>query len=133
MKAILSIKPKYVRLIEQGIKKVELRRVIPKKRVSEIIVYESNPTKKVIGTFKIGDIHSDHPDKIWEKFGDVSGVTKEEFYNYFKNVKVGYAIGIENFSNFKTGVPLSEFGLTKAPQSFQYHNRILSTALEDFF
>ena len=47
---LMSIKPQFVRQIADGTKRVELRRMIPKRRFERVAVYESAPTSKVVCT-----------------------------------------------------------------------------------
>jgi predicted transcriptional regulator len=49
MKAILSIKPKFVEEIISGRKRFEFRRRIFKKKISTILVYSSSPIQKFVG------------------------------------------------------------------------------------
>ncbi len=59
MKILMSIKPKFVKQIFEGIKLFELRKKIFRREVKTIIIYESSPTKKIVGEFIIDKINSD--------------------------------------------------------------------------
>ena len=68
MKVLLSIKPEFALKIFNGSKKYEYRRAIFKNReVSIVIVYASDPIKRVIGEFEIEDILYDEPQLLWLK------------------------------------------------------------------
>ena len=61
MNVLLSVKPKYAELIMMGCKKYEFRKVIfSNKHIDLTYIYSSSPVKKIIGTFRIGDIIEDH-------------------------------------------------------------------------
>lgn len=118
---ILSIKPIYAKAIMSGIKKVEFRKKIFKKPVNKVFVYSSSPEKKIIGYFTIGEIVEDSPERLWGKFNKVGGITKKDFFEYYKNVDIGFSIGVETYEEFEEGVdPADFFENFCAPQSFIY-------------
>lgn len=118
---ILSIKPIYANAIMDGIKKVEFRKKIFKKPVDKVFVYSSSPDKKIIGYFTIGNIVEDSPQKLWEKYSDIGCISKEDFFNYYKNMESGFSIKIESYKKFNKGVdPAEIFEKFCAPQSYFY-------------
>ncbi|QSZ66364.1 hypothetical protein RJ40_02045 [Methanofollis aquaemaris] len=122
MRVILSIRPKHVRKIISGKKRYEFRKVIFKDRsVHEIYVYSSSPVKKIVGKFNVGQILEDHPEALWEKVKDDSGLTKSDFYSYFSGKNKGYAIEIVNFVLFEEPIdPKKIDPKFIPPQSFIY-------------
>jgi len=121
MEIILSIKPKFAKLIFEGKKKYEFRRTIFKNNgVSKVIVYASSPISKVIGEFEIGDIIEDELNSLWTNTKEYSGISKEYYKNYFEGKKNGYAIKIQKPKKYKNEVCIKEkFGI-RPPQSFAY-------------
>ncbi|MCC5916027.1 MAG: hypothetical protein JJU02_01735 [Cryomorphaceae bacterium] len=118
---ILSIKPIYAKAIMAGVKKVEFRKKIFKKPVDKVFVYSSSPEKKIIGYFTIGEIIEDSPNKLWEKFSEVGGISKKDFFEYYKNVETGFSIGVDTYEEFEEGVdPADFFEKFCAPQSYIY-------------
>ena len=124
MNVLLSIKPKYVEEILKGKKKYEFRKVIfrCKEDLEMVYIYSSSPVKKIVGAFVIEDIIEDHPEFLWEKFKDFSGINDErEFFNYFGANKIGFAIEIGDLEVFKSPadprVLIPDF---VPPQSFCY-------------
>ncbi len=118
---ILSIKPIYAQAIMSGKKKVEFRKKIFKKPVEKIFVYSSSPEKKIIGFFTIKEIIEDSPAKLWEKYNHVGGIEKIDFFNYYKDSKVGFTIIINEVEKFENGIyPSDFFENFCAPQSFIY-------------
>jgi predicted transcriptional regulator len=122
MNVILSIRPRYVKLMMEGTKKYEFRKVIFKnKNINNIYVYSTSPVKKIVGSFKIGEIVEDRPERLWDNLEDLSGLSAREFFTYFNGVKRGFAIRIECFEVFDD--PLDPNDLMPGfvpPQSFCY-------------
>jgi predicted transcriptional regulator len=118
---ILSIKPIYAQAIMAGTKKVEFRKKIFKKPIDKVFVYSSSPEKKIIGYFTIGEIIEDSPEKLWEKFNEVGGINKEDFFEYYKNSETGFSIEVKEFEKFNEDInPAEFFEKFCAPQSYIY-------------
>ncbi len=124
MNVLLSIKPKYAELIKSGLKKYEFRRKIFKKAgASKVFIYSTSPVKKITGVFDASVIHQDSPYKIWKMFGAYSGLSQEEFFRYFKDCGIAYAIEIRNLVTFdKPHDPSKYFLEFTPPQSYRYFN-----------
>ena len=120
MKVLMSIKPKFVKQIFEGTKLFELRKRIFRREVKTIIIYESSPTKKIVGEFIIDKIISDTPQKIYMDYGKYLGISKNEYFEYFKNIDIAYAIKIKKTIKYKKSFNLSDFKIERAPQSYQY-------------
>ena len=105
MNVLLSIKPKYVKVIMNGTKRYEFRKTIFRSNdIEEVYIYSTYPVKKIVGKFTIGKIIDDHPDRLWEEFRDFSGLDEKEFFSYFKGSKRGFAIEIENVEKFSNPI-----------------------------
>ena len=121
MKVLLSIKPEFALKIFDGSKRYEYRRVIFRRaEVKTVVVYASDPIKKVIGEFEIGEILHEEPQALWAKTGDKAGITKKRFLDYFENKAKGYAISVKTARMYETSIPLDKLMLTWPPQSFAY-------------
>ncbi|MDD3149923.1 MAG: hypothetical protein PHV68_03735 [Candidatus Gastranaerophilales bacterium] len=121
MSVLLSIKPKYVKEIIEGKKLYEFRKAIFRKKTDKIIVYESSPTKKIIGEFLVGKIIEDTPKNLWDNLRECSGIEEKEFFSYFRNKKLGFALEIKKFIEYKNPInPYKEFKNFTPPQSFCY-------------
>lgn len=120
MKVLMSIKPKFVKQIFEGIKLFELRKKIFRREVKTIIIYESSPTKKIVGEFIIDKIIRDTPQKIYLDYSEKLGISKKEYFEYFRNINVAYAIKIKKVIKYEKELTLSDFNVKKAPQSYQY-------------
>lgn len=121
MRVLLSIKPEFAKMIFDGSKRYEYRRVIFKRQdIKTVAVYVSNPTSKVIGEFDIEKIIQDDPMSLWSSTKECSGITLESFLKYFTNKKIGYAIKIASTKIYDSPKPLSSLNISTAPQSFRY-------------
>lgn len=116
---LLSIKPKYVQKIFDGSKKYEFRTKQPIRKIKKIIIYETSPTKLIVGEAKI-ITHCKTPETIWKMTKDYAGISEDEFFNYFKKSDVAVAYGLFDIVKYDTPRTLEEFGIKRAPQSFVY-------------
>jgi predicted transcriptional regulator len=121
MRVLISIKPEFAEMIFNGTKKYEFRRAVFKnKSVKTVVVYSSLPAKSVTGEFEIEDVLCEEIDELWEKARHNGSSDERAFYNYFSGKSKGYAIKISNPVKYREPLPLSSFGISKAPQSFVY-------------
>lgn len=121
MNVLLSIKPKYVEEMVRGRKRYEFRRRVFRRDVKEAWIYATSPVRKIVGTFRVGEIVRDSPMSLWRRFGEFSGVCEREFFDYFRGVEVGFAIRIDSLRVFKAPVdPWEIFADFKPPRCFRY-------------
>ncbi|WP_407355488.1 restriction endonuclease subunit S [Methanolobus sp. WCC5] len=122
MNVLLSIKPTYVDEILAGKKRFEFRKAIFKKKdISKVFIYSSSPVQKIVASFEIAGIIEDSPQKLWDKCRKHAGILEEDFFEYFKNSDIGYAIEIKNLE--KLSEPIDPYLLEKdfkPPQSYCY-------------
>lgn len=128
MDVLLSIKPKYADLIIDGKKKFEFRKTrFNKDKIDNVLIYSTSPVKKIIGRVTIGNILEGHPKNIWKKCHKHSGLTKEEFFTYFADKEIAYALSIEDVEHFAKPIdPYIEFDGFVPPQSYCYWNKPLN-------
>ncbi|MBW1650793.1 MAG: ASCH domain-containing protein [Deltaproteobacteria bacterium] len=122
MKVLLSIKPEFVHKISSGKKLYEYRKAIYSKRdIKRILIYSTKPVGMIVGEFYVDDIIEEHPDKIWEKTKEYSGIKKSFYDNYFKGRQKGYAIKIGEKNFYEKPInPYELFDSFTPPQSFLY-------------
>lgn len=122
MKILLSIKPQYVDKIVSGEKKYEFRKTIFKrKQVDAIVVYSSGKVGKLIGEIKYTTILSDTPLNIWNITKEKAGLSKGDFFDYFRNKEIAHAIKIESFEPYSHAISIQEkYPGINPPQSFVY-------------
>ncbi len=119
---LLSVKPEYVTKILEGKKKYEFRRSIFKRNdIEKVYVYSSSPIRKIIASFKIEKILKDSPEKIWTLCQKYAGISKKDFFDYFKNSEQAFAIEIGYVDSFQE--PIDPYLIIEdftPPQSFYY-------------
>ena len=126
MNVLLSIKPKYIKEIREGNKKYEFRKLIWKHgaRIEKVYIYSSAPIQKIVGVFTLGNVIKDNPNNLWQHFKDFSGISEDEFFNYFKNREKGFAIEMKAIKFFDDPIdPFEDFLNFNPPQSFYYINK----------
>ena len=131
---LISIRPRFADLIFAGSKTVELRRVCPKVSAGDLaLVYVSSPVKELRGSFEVGKILTASPSALWKKIGDKSGVTRAEYFAYFKGKKQAHALVITRAWQLQSPVCLNTLRKSKGgfrpPQNFHYLNRKYSSLL----
>ncbi len=126
MSVLLSIKPKYVKEIEEGAKIYEFRKSIFKKDTDEIWVYASAPIKQIVGRIFVDEIIEDSPNNLWKFCYTQAGINKKDFFKYFEGKDKGYAIKIKKYEIFEKPInPYIENKNFTAPQSYAYLSNIL--------
>lgn len=118
-KILISIKPKYVKLILSGEKQYEYRKRIPT-NVKIAVIYATTPVKKIVGEILIDEVLSMSPIDLWEKTYIHSGLTSENFFQYFDSMSIAHALSIKEVIIYEYPMELSALNIKRAPQSWQY-------------
>ncbi len=127
MSILLSIKPEFSKKIFSGEKKFEFRRQKPKKDTKFVIVYESSPSKCIVGYFFVEMIHSGSPEEIWKECKNYGGIEEDKFFLYCRGKKVIHALEIGE--TFKLDKPVDPYGIDSyftPPQNFYYINNSIA-------
>ncbi|MEG4055404.1 MULTISPECIES: ASCH domain-containing protein [unclassified Microcoleus] len=123
---LFSIRPEYATKIFNHTKTVELRRVRPRllNEGDLVVIYVSSPEKAVVGSFNVDNIVEKPIADLWEEVENIAGISHEEFYDYYKGVKVGVGIFLKDIRRFSQPVELhrlrNNLPNLKPPQSFRY-------------
>ena len=117
---LLSIKPKYAKAILEGKKQYEFRKNKPRDGVTRIIFYASSHQKQVVGEAIIDEILEGTPKEIWEITKTAAGITKELYFSYYARKDKAIAYKLKDVVVYDTPKELSDFGISRAPQSFVY-------------
>lgn len=117
---LLSIKPKYAKIILEGKKRYEFRKNKPKRGVNRIIFYASSPQKQVVGEATIERIIEGTPKDIWEIAKTAAGITKEFYYSYYDGKDKAIAYKLKDVVIYDKPKNLEDYGIMQAPQSFIY-------------
>lgn len=121
----MSIKPKYAEAILNGTKKYEFRRRFPDNLYgTKIIIYATFPVKKIIGEFMIGRICEITSSDVLGF--EERGITQQDCGISYTNLKEYLypgsckMINVMEPKRYTKSKSLSDFGLTRPPQSWQY-------------
>lgn len=117
---LLSIKPKYAKVILQDKKGYEFRKKRCRNDITKIIFYSSSPQKQVVCEAEIDKIIEGSPTKIWEITKDAAGITQKAFYDYYQGRHTAVAYKLKNVVIYKEPRELSDYGISHAPQSYVY-------------
>lgn len=133
-KIMLSIHHKYAELIFSGKKTLEIRKSAPKNCSSPYIIYmyetkQGGGAGAVVGFFQSGitvimggfgkSLYDEDYDKARADFAREACLTENELTAY-ANGKNLYGISVSVPIRFPRPRPLSDLGLSRAPQSWQY-------------
>lgn len=61
-------------------------------------------------------------DEFWRRFGLMTGITEDEFFNYFSGMVDAHGIYIDSAHHLKIPFSLKDFKLNKPPHSWRYIN-----------
>lgn len=121
MKAILlPIQKKYVDLILDGKKKYEFRKKLCKEEISKIIIYETAPTKLVVGEVQVEEKLILPKDKLWSLTHGCAGVEKKFYDQYFEKQGNACAYKLGKAVRYAIPIDLISFGVNGVLQSFVY-------------
>ncbi len=118
---LLPIHPRYVNAILSGDKKVEFRKRCFSRPVKYVVIYATQPIKKVIGYFKISNIVTGNPRDLWRRYKSMGGIDKNTYQSYYNNSNIAVAIGISKLNVLKDPLNLDSItGSVLPPQSYTY-------------
>lgn len=117
---LLPIKPQYAEKIFRKEKKYEFRKKLCKQNIQKMYVYATAPVKKVIGEVEVTGKVMDEKKALWKQVADQSGVTYDEYCQYFSSVEAGAAYCLGNVLLYDEPKQLCDFGIHYFPQSFVY-------------
>ena len=117
---LLSIKPEYVSKIVSGKKKYEFRKFQCREGIDTIVIYETAPTKKVIGEVALLDIIEGDVEYVWHETRGFGGILKRDYKAYYKEREVAIAYQLGEVTLYDEPKTLIDLGLDYVPQSFAY-------------
>jgi predicted transcriptional regulator len=119
--ALMSIHPKFAALILTGQKRVEFRKTRFASDVSHVIIYATNPIKRVIGFFTVKGIKEGRPNDLWRRHHRHGGIELESFQAYYGERDNGIAIEVGEVFGLRRPKRLSVLADNLVPpQSFRY-------------
>lgn len=117
----MAIKPQYAKLIREGKKTVELRRIAPNVVPGDILViYESAPISKVTSFAEIEELIKLTPEELWNSVGTAAMLDKASFNKYFSGKQICSGIRIKNVVALASPKPLNTLPCCAVPQNYRY-------------
>lgn len=124
--ALISLEERFAEGILNGDKLVELRRRPMRLHVGTTVwMYVKVPVGKVVGSAQVLSLNTLAPLTLWRKYGDVSGLSRAEFFDYFSGVKRGFVLVLDNPVRLKNPVSLERLrDLNDGFQPPQFFHRL---------
>ena len=104
---LISIKPEFADLIEQGHKRVEFRRKFGvASNSAQVCFYVTSPVREIRLTANISSVIKSDPSKLWSRFKEHSGIGHEAFRSYFEGASEGVALLLSNVQSLEQPIDL---------------------------
>lgn len=124
---LISLIPRHAENIFAGHKQVELRR-----RTMHIApgttawIYVKLPVGAITGRVTIAAIHLSSPTALWRRFGVASGLSRSEFFDYFKGVVQGVALELVDAKELRQSISLTSLrAISNSFQPPQFFTRLI--------
>lgn len=106
---LISVEERHATSILQGEKTVELRRR-PLRVASgtRMWIYSKVPRGKVEAVATVDYIAASSPERIWKEFGHQTGISNQEFFEYFAGAAAAYAIVFHDVRRLNRALSLDE-------------------------
>lgn len=114
---LISLDARHAENILCGRKLVELRR--RSMRVSPgatVWMYAKLPVGSIVGHVKVESVDCSSPAQLWRRYGSVSGLSKQEFFDYFSGVTQGVALVLREKNRLKK--PLTLESIRQVDEAF---------------
>jgi predicted transcriptional regulator len=135
---LLSIHPRFVNDIFSGVKRVELRRRLPRIiKDDSVVIYATAPTMAVVGYFTVQNIDRLPLRLLWRKVRNIAGISYLEYKSYFDGLAEGVGIFIDDIVQFDRQISLAEMRQVlpdfHPPQGFRYLDNETFELLRSFY
>lgn len=122
---LISVRPQFSKLIENGVKTVELRKRIPDNlQGRRVYIYATLPEAKIIGYFEVNNVEFLPISDLWKKVEPIAGIGRKDFFSYYTGKTAGYGIFFKKFVKREKPLTLETIRRTNPdfvpPQSYYY-------------
>ena len=122
---LISLHPRFANAIFNGTKQAELRKVRPRVEPGDqLMIYSTKPTAAILGVVTVEAVIAAPPSRLWRMVSRTSAVSRSEFFRYFHDRPIAYAIVITSPRLLKTPITLAELRTECRgfipPQSYWY-------------
>lgn len=119
--ALMAIQPCYAQAILDGTKRVEFRKRRLASDIDTVLIYESAPTKSIVGHFTIERTELATPQALWKSFGSVGSIARADYLAYYGDNERAVGLVISSAERYTHPVALDALSEHPAvPQSFSY-------------
>lgn len=119
--ALMAIQPRFAQAILSGEKRVEFRKRRLATDIDTVLIYESAPSQRIVGSFTIARTDVASPSALWREFAAVGGIPRREFMDYYTGHAQGVGLVVGAVDRYQRPVALRELAASPAvPQSFTY-------------
>lgn len=116
--ALLPIHPRHVEGILARRKTVEIRRTVPKRDITRLVIYETAPSSRVVADCRVR-LWIGSPDAAERRFRGRFGVSVREFRDYVSGRPEIAVLEIDDVIPVDDRC-LRDYGLNSPPQSWVY-------------
>lgn len=117
----MAIQPAYAQAILNGSKLVEFRKRRLAADIDTVLIYESTPTKRIVGHFTIERTELATPRGLWKSYGSVGSIAQADYLTYYGDTETAVGLVIRQVERYRHPVALVELSDRPAvPQSFTY-------------
>ena len=117
----MAIQPVFSQAILDGSKQVEFRKRRLAADIDTVLIYESAPTKRIVGHFTIARTELATPRRLWKTLGSVGSIAQADYLDYYGDGERAVGLVIDRVERYKHPVALADLSLHPAvPQSFTY-------------
>ena len=122
MKWMITVPKKVADMIVSGKQKVYFT---PKMndlvyRGDVIFMNEEDSGGKVVGVFIVADRICNSPNGFWDIYGNLTGWSKKEFFEFCKEVRLIYGVRIKDAAPADKSYTIRDFGLSQPPSEMVY-------------
>ena len=118
---LLPVRHEYAHAIFLGKKTVEFRKTSVPDNITHIVVYSCRPDSAVLWYCGVSNCIELPPGLLWDHYGRMGAVDKDDFFNYYRGCQVGRCYILENPVSFQVPIHLDELQSVFAPpRSFAY-------------
>lgn len=106
---LISLEERHANRILEGTKTVELRRRPMRVAIGATVwIYVKMPMGSVVGCAKVTGLHMLAPSTLWNRFGSVSGLQRQEFFEYFSGLPKAFALSLSEPTRLASPIPLTK-------------------------
>ncbi len=118
---LISIHPEHAESIISGDKVFEYRKVLPRRKISHLVLYCTVPVKKITAIVEVKYLLIDSRQNLWNITSHGSGITLDRYLDYYAGKQNACAFALGKVQKMRRPMDLSDLpGRKPHPQLFYY-------------